>query len=183
MSAYAALVSLRQNLVNILYPKPRIIHSRAELQILLDGVVLLLNALDDSSTYKANEISAVETRMRDAAHKAEDLIEFGILDSETRIPYDSIRMTILLSTYIFVLIFFSLTIYKNYASVWMHLVLEVVLCMINAVVLYLHIRKEYVFPAINESQEEEGGGGMFFKLTKIENRAAMTSITIVDKIK
>ncbi|XP_057804535.1 putative late blight resistance protein homolog R1B-16 [Salvia miltiorrhiza] len=79
MSAYAALVSLLQILATILDGgRSWSIHNRAQLHSLHEKVIFFLDFLDNSSTYKATQISALETKMREAAYRAEDLLQSQI---------------------------------------------------------------------------------------------------------
>ncbi|KAH6807044.1 hypothetical protein C2S51_028152 [Perilla frutescens var. frutescens] len=89
MSTYAALVSLLQILRTMIDSGGARTYNRAELQSIYEKVILLLDFLENSSsTYKeASQISVVERKMREAAYKAEDVIESQksrILDSSSK---------------------------------------------------------------------------------------------------
>lgn len=90
MSAYAALVSLSCKFWKPSFNsrRPLIIHNKPQLHSLYEKVIFFLDFLESSSsTYKATKISALETKMREAAYDAEDLLESqvsGISNSESR---------------------------------------------------------------------------------------------------
>ncbi|XP_057782210.1 putative late blight resistance protein homolog R1A-10 [Salvia miltiorrhiza] len=154
MSAYAALISLHQILVTIVYFQPWITHSTNQLQILIINAAFLLKFLDASSRAQT---SALETKMRDAAYKAEDLIEFGILDSESRMSYSHMRITFFYCLYIIFVIVsgFLLLSYVKLEAVpaRTEFILEIMYCLMNALFLYLCIREIYVFPPLDDSPE------------------------------
>lgn len=86
MVAYGALVSLLQILDTILHPVGgrRIYHNRAQLKSLHEKVSFLLDFLENYSPDYGEEqdsgLESVETKIRDAAFRAKDVIESDISD-------------------------------------------------------------------------------------------------------
>ncbi|KAL1553039.1 hypothetical protein AAHA92_13765 [Salvia divinorum] len=88
MSAYAALVSLLRLVQTSLDPgRPLIFDNRNQLHSLNEKVIFFLDFLDNSSNYNSTQISELEKKIREAAYRAEDLLESqlsGILGTASR---------------------------------------------------------------------------------------------------